>query len=249
MMRARILQMITVMITCTIVGTLSAQTRVLVFASADKGSRKSADAVATAISNIGKQMGLLVQVVNDTAAVNWKELEANRVFIQIAPESAFSPLQLERLKTFVTHEHGWLKIPVGDKMQVPVATAPGWLKRSFGGVVESAVSKPANAVVVVEDHEHPLTSNLPQAFRLKTEWPAFDKNPRANVRVLVSVDESSYHAEPAMGDHPVVWINENYARLMFFGIGSDPEIYNDPNCRLLVQNALGWLSSTSERAQ
>jgi uncharacterized protein len=241
-------RIITVMVTCILYAqaTAIAQKKVLIFSAQGRTSRKSMSAVAGSIAAIGKQLGYEVNIVSDTGSVDWSHLERNQVFVQLAPESAFSSQQLKSLEQFVVHEHGWLKISTATEGQ---SAKSDWIRRSFGGVAETQSSKTVQAVVVVEDHEHPLTANLPQAFKLKAAWPAFDKNPRRDVRVLASVDESSYHANPAMGDHPIVWVNENLPRMVFLGIGADPEFYDEPNCRLLVRNALEWLGSPTEKAQ
>ena len=41
-------------------------------------------------------------------------------------------------------------------------------------------------------------------------------------------------------DHPFVWINEQYGRMMYAGFGHEPAIYSDPNVRTLLRNAILW---------
>jgi chitinase len=75
------------------------------------------------------------------------------------------------------------------------------------------------------------------------EWYTFNKNPRPNVHVLATVDESTY--TPAsnikMGDHPVVWVNENKkARNVYFLIGHDGSLLKNNDFTTMVSNAILW---------
>jgi uncharacterized protein len=58
------------------------------------------------------------------------------------------------------------------------------------------------------------TCAVPESFIIpKEEWYTYDRSPRANVRVLASVDEATYSDPSAvrMGDHPIIWTNERMA--------------------------------------
>ncbi|MFJ8742909.1 ThuA domain-containing protein, partial [Embleya sp. NPDC127516] len=57
----------------------------------------------------------------------------------------------------------------------------------------------------VADRVHPSTKDLPERWSRSEEWYNFDRNPRGNVHVLVTADESTYDPGPSrMGaDHPI----------------------------------------------
>ncbi len=40
------------------------------------------------------------------------------------------------------------------------------------------------------------------------EWYNFEDNPRANVNVLATIDESTYTGGNMGNDHPVIWYHE-----------------------------------------
>ncbi|MGH7289215.1 MAG: ThuA domain-containing protein, partial [Myxococcota bacterium] len=67
------------------------------------------------------------------------------------------------------------------------------------------------ARVVIEDRTHPATAHLGESWLHEDEWYSFERSARGpGVRVLASLDESSYRAREglrdiAMGDHPIVW--------------------------------------------
>jgi type 1 glutamine amidotransferase len=79
----------------------------------------------------------------------------------------------------------------------------------YGGLIGAYFAshpdiQPAN--VRREDADHPSTVALPDLWMRTDEWYNFQNNPRANadIRVLASLDESSY-AGGTMGDHPIAW--------------------------------------------
>ena len=99
------------------------------------------------------------------------------------------------------------------------------------------------ARLVVEDREHPATEDLPAEWRRADEWYSFERSPRSRVRVLVSLDESTYDPEHvAMGaDHPVVWCHElGRGRVFYTALGHTAEGYSDPHYRALLTGAIEW---------
>ncbi len=62
----------------------------------------------------------------------------------------------------------------------------------------------------VADRVHPSTAGLPERWERAEEWYNFDPNPRGDVHVLVTADESTYDpGGDAMGaDHPISWCRE-----------------------------------------
>lgn len=102
----------------------------------------------------------------------------------------------------------------------------------------------ASGKVTVEDKAHPCMKNIPSDFIIeKEEWYTYDVSPRSNVKVLASVDESSYtpNSSKKMGDHPVVWTNEKMAaRNIYIFMGHSPDLLNNKVYTTLLQNAIMW---------
>lgn len=121
----------------------------------------------------------------------------------------------------------------------------------YGGLISGAYFKDhpqgqPEAVIVVEDRNHPSTKMLPEKWEWKDEWYNFKENPRGKVRVLASVDESSYEGGN-MGDHPIVWCNTyEGGRVWYSGLGHMIEGFKDP---LYLQHLLGgieWAAGVSK---
>ncbi len=84
------------------------------------------------------------------------------------------------------------------------------------------------ASVRVEDRHHPSTADLPVLWRHRDEWYDFRRNPRGRVRVLLSVDESTYQGGGMGPDHPIAWSSTYGAgRTWYTALGHEPEAYVD----------------------
>jgi type 1 glutamine amidotransferase len=102
----------------------------------------------------------------------------------------------------------------------------------------------AEATVHVEDAAHPVLLGVPATFQVTTdEWYVWDESPRPNVHVLANVDEASYQppSEVTMGDHPVIWTNEDYAgKNLYIFIGHHPNLFENAAYVTLLRNAIWW---------
>jgi cytochrome c len=87
------------------------------------------------------------------------------------------------------------------------------------------------ATVDVVDHSHPSTATLPDHWTRTDEWYNYRTNPRANVKVLAQLDETSYSpGGDAMGDHPITWCHtQESGRSWYTGLGHTKDSYTEPN--------------------
>jgi type 1 glutamine amidotransferase len=98
------------------------------------------------------------------------------------------------------------------------------------------------AVIHVETATHPSTASLPTNWRRTDEWYAFQTNPRPNVTVLLTLDESTYSpGTSAMGDHPIAWFHVyEGARSFYTALGHTRESYTEPNFIAHVAGGIEW---------
>lgn len=103
------------------------------------------------------------------------------------------------------------------------------------------------AVVVVEDREHPATRMLPGLWRRQDEWYTYRMNPRPHVTVLARVDESTYIGGGMQGDHPIAWCHEiDRGRSLYTGGGHTNESFSEPAFRAHLAGAVRWLDRASD---
>jgi type 1 glutamine amidotransferase len=82
--------------------------------------------------------------------------------------------------------------------------------------------------VRVENPAEPSTAHLPAAWTRSDEWYNLRRNPRPDVTVLLTADESSYTGG-TMGDHPITWRHEyGGGRSWYTALGHASDAYADP---------------------
>jgi type 1 glutamine amidotransferase len=101
----------------------------------------------------------------------------------------------------------------------------------YGGLVGAYFSNhPAiqNARILIEDGVHPSTRFFAGAWARNDEWYNFQTNPRTNVHVLATLDETSYSGG-TMGDHPIAWYHAyDGGRAWYTAGGHNPSSYSEP---------------------
>ena len=121
-----------------------------------------------------------------------------------------------------------------------------WFSKLTGGSARF-LSHPAQqqATMVVESPNHPSTTMLPKEWSRFDEWYNFTSNPREDVHVLITLDESTYDpGNGAMGaDHPIAWChNFEGGRSWYEGAGHVESSYSDP---VFLEHLLGGLEWTA----
>jgi type 1 glutamine amidotransferase len=103
------------------------------------------------------------------------------------------------------------------------------------------------ATVNFESHDHPAMKPFEgmKSYTTFDEWYSFRENPRTNVNVLATLDETSIkefsNEEWKMGDHPLIWWNEeNGIRSFYTGFGHTHEAFQDKKIVEHITNAINW---------
>jgi cytochrome c len=127
---------------------------------------------------------------------------------------------------------------------------PWWDETINGGAhMPGHAVGPQNGTVHIEDPDHPSTQGLPEAWDRSEEWYNFDPNPRPNVHVLATVDESTYDpGEFAMGeDHPISWCSvASGGKVWATAMGHYSESYSEEGFRDHVMGGVQWASGNKE---
>jgi type 1 glutamine amidotransferase len=184
---------------------------------------------------------------DDTSKINIANLSHYDVFVMLhlAPFD-MSASQQAALQQFVEAGGGWVGIHAAGLTgreflgPNPKNAYWSWFEDFMGGIVYSPHPAFQQARVIVEDQHHPATIHLPANVQWPDEWYEFNKSPRDRVRVLARVDESSYKQNKPMGDHPIIWTNERYRRMIYIGVGHSPDLLSDSNYTTMVRDALCW---------
>ena len=117
-----------------------------------------------------------------------------------------------------------------------------WYGRLVGAYF---ASHPAiqRATIRIENASHQSMQGLPVTWERTDEWYNFRDNPRSAVRVLATLDESTYSGGTMGTDHPIAWCQRiDGGRSWYTAMGHTAESYAEPLFRL---HLLGGIESAA----
>jgi len=223
------------------------KTNILVVGSTDKYHNGSVIKGMDFFAKLAADNNFNLTFTRDTAMINDDTLAKYQVFVQLhlAPFD-MSGRQQQALQKFIESGKAFVAIHAAGltgKQFHPNDVYWQWFEDAMGGVTYSPHPKFQQGTLVIEDHDHATTKNLPATIVMTDEWYEFNRSPRGNVRILAHADESTYTQNKPMGDHPLIWVNEKYRRFIYIGVGHDSTAYDNPPYALLLKNALVWAAS------
>jgi YVTN family beta-propeller protein len=223
-----------------------------VVALAERGGGDHQKFVAAArvyLDKLAAENDFAVDYITGTERINDESLAQYKLFIQLNhPPYRWAPVAKKAFVDYITQgKGGWIGFHhaslLGDFDGYPMDP---WFSEFLGGIrFTHYLPDFAKATVKIEDPTSPLAKGLPPSFVIdKEEWYTWSQSPRPNVRVLATVDESSYVPNTMIkmgGDHPVVWSNPHYkARNVYIFMGHHGGLFDDPNFVQLFRNAIFW---------
>jgi type 1 glutamine amidotransferase len=211
--------------------------------------QKFVDAARVFLDKLAAENGFAVDYINGTERVDAEFLSAYKLFIQLNhPPYKWAPVAKEAFVDYITQgKGGWIGFHhaalLGDFDGYPMDS---WFSDFLGGIrFTHYLPNFAKATVRIEDPTSPLAKGLPASFVIdREEWYTWNKSPRPNVKVVATVDESTYEPNTMIkmgGDHPVVWSNPHYkARNVYIFMGHHDGLLDNPNILLLFRNSIFW---------
>jgi uncharacterized protein len=224
--------------------------RFRVVAIAEKGGihKPFVDAAKVWLAREAAADGFTIDYIEDTNRIDDAFLAQYKLFIQLNyPPYAWTPTAMAAFQRYIEEGRGgWIGFHhatlLGEFDGYPMWP---WFSNFMGGIrFKTYIPTFVSGTVKVEAPGHPVMKDLPAHFTIENEeWYTYDKSPRPNVRVLASVDESSYSppSNIKMGDHPVVWTNEHMkARNVYIFMGHHGELFQNPAFTKLFHNSILW---------
>ncbi|MEV0522708.1 ThuA domain-containing protein [Streptomyces sp. NPDC050439] len=151
--------------------------------------------------------------------------------------------QRDAMKTYVKSGKG--VVALHNTLDMGVEDSFPW----WDDLINAGAHMPAHSPGVlkgtakVADRAHPSTKGLPERWERPEEWYNFDKNPRGDVHVLVTADETTYDPGGSkMGaDHPISWCrNAEGGKVWATAMGHDKASYSEPAFREHVLGGIQW---------
>lgn len=210
------------------------------------------DVIPTSINTLkqmGERHGWQIHATEDSLMIASDILDTTDVVVFLhATGNILGNEQQESLKNFVTNGGGLVTLHTGTIIENDWP----WFVDAVGAIFIGH-PKTQEGRLIIENRNHPATAHFEDTSWVTTdEWYSFDRNPRNNVDVLISIDETSYdlgdegkaeESKYRMGDHPLVWCKKvERGRVFQTALGHKPELYKDPLFLKHLEGGISWAS-------
>jgi type 1 glutamine amidotransferase len=213
---------------------------VLVFSRTAGYRHESIPAGVAALTEVARTRGLTVTATEDAAAFTGSELRRYLavVFLNTSGD-VFDDDQRDAFEAYVHGGGGFLGV------HCAAATEPAWpFYRSLVAADFRRHPEVQPATLRVEDHDHLATRHLGRTWGRTDEWYDFEVSPRERVRVLLSLEESSYRGGGMAGDHPIAWCHSHFGGRSFYtALGHTVASYRERLFREHLRGALAWVAA------
>jgi cytochrome c len=225
--------------TKTLVAAPAGQPSLLVFSRTGGFRHDSIPAGIAALTQLAEQQGFGLSATEDKQQFTDENLArfAAVVFLNTTGEilDAAHEAAFER---YIAAGHGYIGVHAASDCEYQWPFYGGLVGAYFAG--HSSV---VEATVKAEPVTHASLSGLPSPWLRTDEWYGFDLNPRAEVTVLLTVDEASYDPGGGMmgADHPVAWYHSYQGgRAFYTALGHTRESFQEPEFLAHLLGGARW---------
>jgi type 1 glutamine amidotransferase len=218
--------------------------RVLVFSKTTGFRHDSIPDGIAAIQKLGQDNGFAVDTTEDATQFNDANLAKYQtvVFVSTTGDPLDQQSEKDAFQRYIEHGGGFVGIHA--------AADSGYTWAWYGGLVGAYFQNhPAiqQATVNVVGQGTASTRDLPNRWTRTDEWYNYRTNPRPDVRVLATLDESTYNDGGMGADHPISWCHPyDGGRSWYTGMGHTKESFTDP---LYLSHVLGGIKMTAGAAK
>lgn len=223
---------------------VTANRAIFVFTKSAGFRHDSIPAARTAILDMGIERGWTVTFSEDASQIAPKTLKAFDAVVFVSTTGKVLDSKQESALVGFIHSGGGF---VGVHAAADAEYDWAWYGKLVGAYF---LAHPAQqeAVVKIEDSNHPSTRHLPNPWTRKDEWYDYKASPRAQVHVLASLDQASYSGSKMGADHPIMWCHEfEGGRSWYTGMGHTKESYDDPLFLKMLAEGIEWACGSSKR--
>ena len=214
----------------------------LVFSKTAGFRHGSIPAGVAAIQQLGEEHGFAVDHTEDSTAFTEENLANYDVVVWLSTTGdVLNDEQQGAFEQYIQDGGGYAGIHAASDTEYDWP----WYGELVGAYFASHPPGTPNADVAVVDQVHPSTAHLPMRWNRTDEWYNYRENPRGDVHVLATLDETTYEpGNAAMGtDHPIAWCHDyDGGRSWYTGGGHTNESYSEPE---FVQHILGGIRTAA----
>ncbi len=195
---------------------------------------------------LGQKHGFRVEATEDSTAFRPDRLsDFDAVVFLNTSGDVLGPVGQDALRNFIRDGGGYLGIHAASTTEYDWSWYGGLVGAYFDDHPEIQ-----EATVRIEAPSHPSTVMLSATWERRDEWYNFRSNPRDSVRVLLTLDETTYKGGTMGDDHPLAWCHvHNGGRAWYTAAGHTKASYKDPLYRQHVLGGLRWVLGASSAYQ
>jgi len=222
--------------------------RILVFTKTAGYRHESIENGVEAIIGLGKEHGFKVVQTEDAAqfAENTLALFEAVVFLSTTGD-VLDEVQQAAFQKYIQSGGGYVGIHAAADTEYDWTWYGELVGAWFNG--HPALQE---SVFCVEDHDHPATRHLPARWKRTDEQYNFKHNPREaidDLRVLLTVDESTYEGGGMGEDHPIAWCREfDGGRAFYTALGHTKESFSEPEFLQHILGGILWAAEITDGA-
>lgn len=214
------------------------QPRLLLFSRTAAFRHDSISAGIKGLTGLAQQQGLGLTATEDAAELSDDKLAPFGAVIFLSTTGdALGPEQQAAFERYIRAGRGFVGIHAAADCEYDWPWYGALVGAYFAGHSDVVAAN-----VLVEPVQHAAVQGLPAPWSRSDEWYGFRTNPRAQVQVLLTVDETTFDPGPgAMGaDHPIAWSHEyDGGRAFYTGLGHTAQSYSDS---LFLGHLLGGIN-------
>ena len=177
-----------------------------------------------AIRRLGRRHGFAVDDTADAARIGPGLARYRAVVFLSTTGDLLDPGQQAALERYLHSGDGW----VGVHGAADAEYDWPWYSALVGAQFRRHPAVQA-ATVVVDPAGRSLAGPVPEKWRRSDEWYDFRADPRGRVRVLATVDETTYDGGGMGADHPIAWCHDyDGGRSWYTAMGHTVESFHEP---------------------
>jgi type 1 glutamine amidotransferase len=215
-----------------------------VYDATDGGHAPMSIAGKPVLEQIGTKVGFTLDYTADKTVLN----DANLAKYDLLMVVNFFPFNLgasqqAAIQKFVEGGKGWIVV---HSSGCEIGGWPWFGKEIMGGTTWKNHDNLRQGTLIIEDHTHPITKNLPATISLTEEWYRFNVNPRPNVTVVAksgNTNDAAYDNE----DHPLIWISKSFPKALYISPGHDASDWKNADYIQLFHDAIVYAGPAATR--
>ncbi len=215
---------------------------VLVYSKTNGYRHQSIPTGIEALRSLGEEHGFDVTATEDSTVFRPDRLAEHDVVVFLSTSGdVLGPTGQEAFRAFVEDGGGYVGIHAAADTEYDWS----WYGRLVGAYFKGH-PEIQEATVHIEDGDHPSTRMLPGDWTRRDEWYNYGSNPRDSVRVLLTLDESTYDGGTMGDDHPIAWAHTvGNGQAWYTGLGHTDAAFQEDLFRQHLLGGLQWTAKTA----